>query len=125
MQAIVTKYLGPTNNRCARVKATAQAGSVTISWDCALDVDANHDAAAIALAVKRDGTIKGKRKGAIVKDFIVKVQSIRSGNVFRYVEFPIRAVSEVAAIRLFWPGRVLAVREENAHENDSRKRVNQ
>jgi hypothetical protein len=49
MQAIRTKYLGPTNFRGARVKATAQAGSVTIHWDDSLDVDANHDAAAVAL----------------------------------------------------------------------------
>lgn len=29
-QAIVTKFLGPTNYRGSRVKATCQAGSVTI-----------------------------------------------------------------------------------------------
>ena len=52
MQAIVTKYLGPTNSRGARVKATCQAGSVTIRWDDARDVDANHDAAAYTLARK-------------------------------------------------------------------------
>jgi len=51
-QAIVTKYLGPTNYRGARVKATAQAGSVTLSWDHALGIDENHDAAAMALAKK-------------------------------------------------------------------------
>jgi hypothetical protein len=51
-QAIVTKFLGPTNFRGARVKATAQAGSVTIGWDDALDTDANHTAAATALANK-------------------------------------------------------------------------
>lgn len=45
-QAIVTKYLGPTNHKGARVKASAQAGSVTIPWDHALDVEANHTAAA-------------------------------------------------------------------------------
>ena len=52
MQAIVTKYLGPTNSRGARVKATCQAGSKTIPWDYALDVAANHDAVAHALARK-------------------------------------------------------------------------
>lgn len=51
-QAIVTKYLGPTNTRGARVKATAYAGSVTIPWDDAKDVDDNHYAAALALAFK-------------------------------------------------------------------------
>lgn len=52
MQALVTKYLGPTNYRDARVKATAEAGSVTLSWDHALDVTDNHDAAAMALVRK-------------------------------------------------------------------------
>lgn len=51
-QAIVTKYLGPTNARGSRVKATCQAGSVTLSWDDALDSEANHHAAAQALARK-------------------------------------------------------------------------
>ncbi len=53
-QAIVTKYLGPTNFRGARVKASAQAGSVTISWDHGLGVDENHAAAAKAFAEKMD-----------------------------------------------------------------------
>lgn len=51
-QAIVTRYLGPTDRRGARVKATAAAGSVTVSWDHALDQAANHAAAAQALAAK-------------------------------------------------------------------------
>jgi hypothetical protein len=51
-QAIVTKYLGPTNYRGSRVKATASAGSVTLSWDCALDSEENHQLAANALADK-------------------------------------------------------------------------
>jgi len=51
-QAIVTKYLGPTNHRGSRVKATADAGSVTLSWDHALNSDANHIEAAKALARK-------------------------------------------------------------------------
>jgi len=52
MQAIVTKYLGPTHCRGSRVKATACAGSITLSWDYALNSDANHRAAALALANK-------------------------------------------------------------------------
>lgn len=51
-QAILTKYLGPTNTRGARVKAWCQAGSVTLVWDDALDVNANHDRAAESLAKK-------------------------------------------------------------------------
>ena len=52
MQAIVTKYLGATDFHGSRVKATCHAGSITVSWDDALDVDANHDAAARMLADK-------------------------------------------------------------------------
>ncbi|AKU93387.1 hypothetical protein AKJ09_00051 [Labilithrix luteola] len=51
-QAITTKFFGPTNSRGARVKATAQAGSVTIEWDYAIDSDENHTRAAIALCTK-------------------------------------------------------------------------
>lgn len=51
-QAIVTKYLGPTDSRGSRVKAKSYAGSVTIPWDDAKGVDENHQAAAIALARK-------------------------------------------------------------------------
>ena len=51
-QAIVTKYLGATNYRGSRVKATAYAGSVTVCWDHALEVSENHAKAAQALASK-------------------------------------------------------------------------
>lgn len=54
-QAIETRYLGPTNHRGARVKATAYAltmGSVTLSWDHALTSEHNHAVAACTLAVR-------------------------------------------------------------------------
>ena len=51
-QSIVTKYLGPTNVRRPRVKATAQAGSVTLTWDDAISDDRNHYVAAHALAMR-------------------------------------------------------------------------
>lgn len=53
-QAIVTKYLGPTNARGSRVKASAEAGSLTLSWNDSLNSDQNHARAAQALA-KRFG----------------------------------------------------------------------
>jgi len=53
MQSISTRYLGPTDFRGSRVKAITSSGlSITISWDDALDLDGNHDAAAIALVRK-------------------------------------------------------------------------
>jgi hypothetical protein len=51
MQAIVTKYLRPTNHRGARVKATCQARSYVIPYDHALDAPDNHRVAAMNLAV--------------------------------------------------------------------------
>ena len=51
-QAITTKYLSATNHRGERVKATAQAGSITVSWDYELNTEANHVRAAKALSDK-------------------------------------------------------------------------
>ena len=52
MQAIETKYLGPTNHKGARIKATAQARSVTVSWDYSANTERSHDAGALALIRK-------------------------------------------------------------------------
>jgi hypothetical protein len=51
-QAIVTKFLPVTNSKPSRVKATAEAGSVILSWDHALNSDGNHAKAAATLANK-------------------------------------------------------------------------
>jgi hypothetical protein len=51
-QAIETKYLGATNTKGGRIKATAAAGSVTVGYDHALNTDSNHKAAADALIAK-------------------------------------------------------------------------
>ncbi len=42
MQAIITKYLCPTNTRGARVKAECAALTVTLSYDHALNMEENH-----------------------------------------------------------------------------------
>ena len=58
MQTIITKYLGPTNQRGSRIKARQSASyagtpqSATIAWDYGLNVEHNHKAAAIAFAAK-------------------------------------------------------------------------
>lgn len=51
MQTITTKVLAATNKRPTRVKATAQAGSVTISHDYGT-LDNIHEEAALALCRK-------------------------------------------------------------------------
>ena len=49
-QIVRTKFLGPTDHRPARVKATTISGkSVTLSWDHALNMDENHARAAQSL----------------------------------------------------------------------------
>lgn len=50
MQAIVTKFYGPTNFRGARVMARCQAKRISVAWDHALGVEENHMAAARTLA---------------------------------------------------------------------------
>lgn len=51
-QAITTKFLGPTNVRGSRVKATAEAGSITLPWNYSLGVEGNHREAAAKLCFK-------------------------------------------------------------------------
>lgn len=52
-QAITTKYLGPTNARGSRIKASSESGhSVTASYDHALNPVENHARAAIMLCEK-------------------------------------------------------------------------
>ena len=48
-QAITTKYIGPTDMRGSRVKASCDARSITYGWDDALNVDQNHTMAALRL----------------------------------------------------------------------------
>ena len=68
-QAITTKFLGPTDYRGSRIKATAQAGSVTVPYDHALGIDENHTEAALALARKYDWIRAGWRlEGAGLPD---------------------------------------------------------
>lgn len=52
MQAIQTKYLGPTNTRGSRIKATCWLTSVTVSWDYSANFEENHTAAIGALVHK-------------------------------------------------------------------------
>lgn len=58
MQAIITKFHGPTNTRGPRVKARAWAGSVTVAYQHGLGDEGSHKAAAQALADKLG--LKGK-----------------------------------------------------------------
>lgn len=53
MQTITTKYLGATNTKQARVRATSTSGiSIIVKWNWELDTEDNHNEAAIALCNK-------------------------------------------------------------------------
>lgn len=54
MQAIITKYIPPTNTRGSRIKATCERGSLTVTWDDELDPSENHRAVCDALCAKFD-----------------------------------------------------------------------
>ena len=51
MQTITTKYIGPTNHRGARIKASCPAGSITLPFSYS-DRDGGHNATFIALVKK-------------------------------------------------------------------------
>ena len=86
MQAIITKYHGPTNTRGSRISATAANGArCSIGHDSALNEDANHAAAAIKLC-KRIGW-----KGALM------CGSLPTGYVFVWVDGLADALANAAA----------------------------
>jgi hypothetical protein len=60
VQAIVTKYLGPTNVRGARIKAACDAGTVTIPYPHELGGYDVHAAAAMELVRKLGWQGRGK-----------------------------------------------------------------
>lgn len=52
MQAIKTRYCGPTDTKGSRIRASCDGGSVSVPYDSALDTDANHYAAVKKLCDK-------------------------------------------------------------------------
>jgi hypothetical protein len=52
MQAIRTRYHGPTNSRGSRISAKCEAGTVSVTYDDALNLAENHQAACEALLTK-------------------------------------------------------------------------
>lgn len=92
MQAITTKYFGPTNTRGSKIKATAAAGSVTISYNCALSQDANHKAAALALCAKMEwegnlisGDLPGGQSVFVFEPKTVTLMRDALGNLCQFV----------------------------------------
>lgn len=54
MQAIRTRYHGPTNTKGSRISATCAGGRIYVPYNYALDGLGNHKAAALALMEKLD-----------------------------------------------------------------------
>jgi len=51
MRCITTKYLGPTNTKGTRVKASGYNSHTTVSWDYSRSTYHNHERAARTLAL--------------------------------------------------------------------------
>ena len=90
-QAITTKFRGPTDHRGSRIIARADAGSVVVPYDHALDVLANHASAAEALATKLKWSGVwvggGTRNGyvyVLVPDDLAELREVKPGeDLFR------------------------------------------
>ena len=54
LQAITTRYLGPTDYKGSRIKARSAGASLTVHYDDALNTEDNHREAAEALIAKLD-----------------------------------------------------------------------
>jgi hypothetical protein len=52
MQAIRTRYFGPTDTRGSRIQAKAEAGALYVGFDHSLNIQDNHKAACDALLKK-------------------------------------------------------------------------
>jgi hypothetical protein len=87
MQAITTKYLSATEHRGERVKASTQAGSITVGWDYALSAEQNHRAAAAALLERNEwsGTWQG---GALPQGNGYAFVNL-TGSIYRPIEMPL------------------------------------
>lgn len=81
-QAIITHYFGPTNYRGSRIKAKAAAGHLFLPWNCALNSDENHNAAAKALAEKLDWAGEWHSGGMPDNSGNCYVQGIGQGPIF-------------------------------------------
>lgn len=66
MQSIQTKFIGPTNTKGSRVRATCWLGGVTLGWNHALNQKENHLEALQAMCDKMNDSREGDLKWGIV-----------------------------------------------------------
>ena len=79
-QTIITRYLGPTNHRGSRIKATSWRASVTIPYPHELDTGRAHRAAAEALCAKMANTSIGG-----VSYYITAGADLPAGNGYAFI----------------------------------------
>lgn len=84
LQAITTKYLGPTNRRGARIKATCDAGSLTVSYDSDLEVADNHRQVATQLADSL-GWLDGREHGGTEYTYELAGGALPNGKGYAFV----------------------------------------
>ena len=77
-QAIETKFMGPTNTKGSRVKASCAAGSLIVQWQHELNSDENHLRAAKLLQTKLNWDKYNRLHGGVLKSGVyVFVQNAR------------------------------------------------
>jgi len=81
MRAILTKYIGPTDHRGARVKARAFGASIIVPWDYEHGAE-NHARAALALIFKMGWTRPGEDSRDIPDRFHVGALPDGTGYAF-------------------------------------------
>ncbi|MDF0504833.1 hypothetical protein POK33_29290 [Burkholderia cenocepacia] len=86
MQAITTKFIGPTDTKGARIKASCDAGSITISYPHAFSEEACHALAAMALVRKLGWVPTDPKTGEHQNGYVGAwaAGSVRTGYVFAF-----------------------------------------
>ena len=94
MQAIRTRYHGPTSTRGSAISAKCEAGAVRVPYDHALNLEDNHKAACAALLKKFgwDTPYYGATVcGVFGGDYFHVFDDKRLQAIFNYVQFARRA----------------------------------
>ena len=69
MQAIRTRYYGPTNTRGSRIVAKCEAGTFTMPFDYSLGIEANHAKAARLMLEKLGWSASVYQSGVFDHDY--------------------------------------------------------
>lgn len=86
MQAITTKFIGPTDTKGARIKASCDAGSITISYPYENSEEACHALAAMALVRKLGWVPTNPKTGEHQNGYVGAwaAGGVRGGYVFAF-----------------------------------------